>query len=268
MNQPSSAADSSQVLPGHGELLDYARSRYGDFHGQGWRVRTRSRFGYVTPENTYKAVVGRFVTQGCAWLDVGGGKTMFPGDDELAESLAQRCEVVAAVDPSDNVKQNPFAQIRAQCFIEEFTSPRLFDLATMRMVAEHIQAPAAAVNSLSRLVKSGGIVIVYTPNRWSVTSVLAALSPHRIHQLATRFSWNTQDEDVFPTVYRMNTRRSLRAVFENGGFREIAFARLDHCCLTQRWRPLYFLELSGWRLLSAAGIRYPESNLLGIYRRV
>jgi SAM-dependent methyltransferase len=226
------------------------------------------QFGYHTADSWYETTVDRLVDQECFWIDVGGGASLFPNNPALAKSLADRCSLLVGVDPSDNIAENSLVQERAQCFIEDYEDQRQFDVATLRMVAEHIQHPERVVASLARLMKPGGKVVVLTPNRWSITSIAASVLPYRMHQLLTGFLWKTRDEDVFPTVYAMNTRRQLRAVFEQGGFKEAAFSHLDNCGILQRFRWLYFGELLAWRAFRACGLKYPQNNLLGVYEKL
>jgi SAM-dependent methyltransferase len=133
------------------------------------------------------------------------------------------------------------------------------------MVAEHIERPTDVVESLSSLIRPGGHVLVFTPNRWSPGSLAARLLPQRWHAPVARWLWDTRAEDVFPTFYRMNTRRRLRALFEAGGFQEVRFVYLDNCSVLQRFRATCYLELCLWRVFRAVKVPYPENDLLGIY---
>jgi hypothetical protein len=65
----------------------------------------------------------------------------------------------------------------------------------------------------------------------------------------------------------MNTRRSLRGVFEGNGFAEEEFLRLNDCRALARWRLTAFVELAAERMLRAVGLRHPEYCLLGVYRK-
>lgn len=265
--EPAKVTAPRGILPTRSELAAHQRARYGDLRQQGWRVRLRQRFGYFDAEAWYEFVVERLVTDGCAWIDVGGGKSILPRNRSLAERLARRCGHLVGVDPSETLQENVLVHERAQCFVEDYRSERKFDLATLRMVAEHITDPDRAIASLAALLKPGGKAVIYTPNRWSPLSLLAGVVPFRWHHRLTHVLWQTKEEDVFPTVYRMNSRRRLRTLFERGGFRQIDFGRLDSCCIFQRFPALYFLELSLWRGCSALGVPYPENNLLGVYER-
>ena len=65
----------------------------------------------------------------------------------------------------------------------------------------------------------------------------------------------------------MNTRRTLRQVFESAGFAERLFLRLDDLALFSQFNVLNLVELSTWRALRALRLGYPESCLLGVYQR-
>jgi 2-polyprenyl-3-methyl-5-hydroxy-6-metoxy-1,4-benzoquinol methylase len=257
----------ASILPSYRDLEKHSESLYGDIRQHGWRVRMKHWFGYVSSEAWYETMVDNLVTEGCSWIDVGGGKSIFPSNKPLSARLAKRCAFLVGVDPSDNINGNPYVHERARCLIEEYQSDRKFDLATLRMVAEHIDDPEPAIRSLARLIKPGGRVVIFTPNKWSPVSVAASIIPFWLHQPITNLLWGTNREDVFPTVYKMNTRKGLRMLFQNGGFREAAFAYLDNCGTFQRFRLTCFAELCFWWLFRKTGLRYPETNLLGAYER-
>lgn len=250
------------------DLKRISEQKYGDIARAGWRPRMRHSFGYFTPDEYYEAVAARLVTRGCSWIDVGGGRDVFPDNRDLAYELAARCGRLTAVDPSATVHENQFAHERVKARIEEFAGDERFDVATLRMVAEHIDAPEATVQALARLVKPAGIVIVYTINKWTPVSLASWLTPFWIHHPIKRLLWQTEEKDTFPVTYKMNTRRRLRRLFEAGGFAERHFAYLDDCRTLQRSRVLNYLELATWKLLRRVGLHYPENCLLGVYERM
>jgi SAM-dependent methyltransferase len=254
-------------LPSASDLDALFRRIRGDPLRLGWRVVMNHRFGYFPTEAWYQAVVERLVMPGCRWVDVGGGKSIFSHSGKLARELVGRCALVVGVDPNDNLDENDLVHRRVKSMIEEFRSDERFDLATLRMVAEHITKPKLEVTSFADLIRPGGHVVVYTPNRWSPASIAASVIPDPWHRFFTRWLWNSNAEDVFPTYYRMNTRKRLRELFEEAGFHEVAFARLDNCSLFARFRATCFAELCFWKVLRTVGVRYPESDLLGVYQR-
>lgn len=256
------------VFPIEEALDSLFRKHSGDPLQHGWRIKMQYRFRYFPPEAWYQAVVDQIVTDECRWIDVGGGKSIFPDNHKLSRELAERCDHLVGVDPSDNLDQNDLVDERCKATIEQYHSDEVFDLATLRMVAEHIEQPEMVVQSLARLIKPTGYVVIYTPNRWSFLSAMASLIPNSLHAfLARLLAPDREDEDIFPTCYKMNTRRRLRNLFKEGGFREVGFAYLDDTSILQRFRVTCFLELALRKVFHLLRVRYPENNLLGIYQK-
>jgi hypothetical protein len=140
-----------ESFPDREDLERLFEQKYGPPSSVGWAPRRRWRFGYHLPAEVYEGVVSKLAKPGCHWLDVGGGQAIFPENPHLARELVSRCARVVAVDPSDNVHHNPYVHERHQCLLEEFEPRSPFDLATMRMVVEHVSEPSQFVEALARL---------------------------------------------------------------------------------------------------------------------
>jgi SAM-dependent methyltransferase len=69
---------------------------------------------------------------------------------------------------------------------------------------------------LARVLKPGGRLLILTPNRWHYVTLSAALMPHSFH-LRFNQSRGVDAHDIFPTVYRANTARRLRNLYERAG---------------------------------------------------
>ena len=248
-------------------LAEVLRLRFAEAGGPGWSPALRQRFGYVTPDECYEALLLDLVRPGIAWLDVGCGSDLFPSNPALARVLSERCGVLAGLDPSPNIDENPYVHEKAQCLLEDYAAPRRYDLITLRMVAEHVADPEAAVAALARLTQPGGRVVIYTVDRWSPASLVSAVTPMAVHHAAKKLLWGTSPEDTFPVHYRMNTRATLRDLFAASGFAEESFERLDDCRAFARWPATARAELATRRALRSLGIPYPEACLLGVYRR-
>jgi ubiquinone/menaquinone biosynthesis C-methylase UbiE len=257
------------VTPPTPDALDRLfRQKYGDPGRVGWAPARRHQYGYYTTSDMYEALVAELVPEGGAWIDVGGGHNVFPENAPLAERLVAKCATMVAVDPSDNVRKNRFATEWAQCLIQHYVTDQRFDLATLRMVVEHVEDPPEVTAALSRLLRPGGLAVVLTVNRWAPLTVLSRLTPFALHHPIKRVFWGSEQEDTFPVRYRMNSRRTLRRVFETAGFEECFFTKLDDLSTWSQFRRMNHVELGIWRLLRLAGIAYPENCLLGVYRRL
>ncbi len=250
------------------ERAEFIRLKYGDLAKCGWSPRQRERFGYLTPDDRYELAVCKHVVPGIDWLDVGCGRFLFGSNKELAAVLATRCKSLTGIDPSPNIWDNELLQHREQCLIEDFKPDRQYDLVTLKMVVEHMTDPAGACAALARLVRPGGRAIIYTVNKWSPVTVLSAITPLAFHHVAKRILWGAEERDTFPTVYKMNTRSTLKALFGTAGFTEASFEYLSDTRTLAQFRATSWLELALWRGLRAVGAGYPENCLLGVYTRL
>lgn len=261
---PGDAAMPACALP---HLATVLHLKYGAPADWGWGPRLRGRFGYHTPDDWYEATVSALVGPDTDWLDVGCGRNVFPFNRPTARMLAERCRLLVGLDPSDNIDANTLVHERARCLLEEYHTDRRFDLVTLRMVAEHIARPEAAVAALGRLTRAGGRVVVYTVHKWSPAALAAAVMPFALHVAAKRLLWSGQSRDTFPTVYGMNTRPTLRRLFDGAGFVEEAFHTLADTRSFGQWKWPAAVELAAWRVFRACNLQYPETCLLGIYRK-
>jgi 2-polyprenyl-3-methyl-5-hydroxy-6-metoxy-1,4-benzoquinol methylase len=250
------------------ELDALFRQKYGAPAETGWSPRQRHRFGYYLPADVYEALVARLIVPGCRWLDVGGGRDIFPENSALARTLADRAALVVAVDPSANVRDNPYVHERVRSMLEDYHSKRRFDLATLRMVAEHVAAPARMVGALHRLLQPGGAVVIFTVNARSPLTMVSRALPFKWHHPIKKLFWGGEEEDTFPVQYKMNSRAVLKAVFEAHGFREASFAYLDDLSTLGQFRIGSYVELVWCRTLRRLGLRYPENCLLGVYEKL
>ena len=248
------------------DLFNLFVMKYGYPETTGWSLRRRLGFNYFHPADYYEALVSRLVSTSTDWLDVGGGQSLFPSNASLAQTLSQRARRLVGVDPTENICANPYLHERIQCRIEEYQTDARFDLATLRMVAEHIAEPRKLIESFHRLLRPGGLVVIFTPYLWSPSTTASRLLPFRLHAPIARLFWRADDEDVFPTVYKMNTRKQLTALFEESGFQELYFAYLDDLAIFGRFKRLSYLELLLRSALRRFHIRYPETCLLAVYQ--
>ncbi|MFM8221855.1 MAG: class I SAM-dependent methyltransferase, partial [Planctomycetaceae bacterium] len=186
-------------------------------HYGGKRAWFQGKLQYVDPSDLYAALLDGVVTDGVRWVDVGGGQTVLPWNERFAAQLASRARRLVAIDPSPNVLRNLLVHERHPCRLEDYRGPGGFDVATLRMVAEHIDQPAELTRKLAELIRPDGLVAVLTPNRWSPASIAARVIPNSLHPCFTRWLDGRAAEETFPTFYRMNTRFRLRRAFEEGG---------------------------------------------------
>lgn len=242
------------------------REKYGNLSQAGWAPKQRLGFGHLTPADWYESLLDSLVTSQTVWLDVGCGRDLSPGNAATARRLSDRCQKLVGIDPSENIDGNAFVHERLRMPIEDHPPGRAYNLITLRMVAEHIEAPEAVVNQLVSLLLPGGRIVIYTVAGFSPSVIVAASTPLSVHHAVKRLLWRTEERDTFPTVYRMNTRSALTRLFCGEGLSEEMFAYLGDCRSTARFKLLQYVELSVWKTLSVIGLHYPEACILAVYR--
>ncbi len=259
--------DSLHLILSSSELDTYVREKYGPFDTMGPSPALRYRRHFASADDSYECLISKMVHDDSNWLDVGCGRDLFPSNHDGARRLAARAESLVGIDPDDNVHQNDLLSDRFQGVIEDFQTDKKFNLVTLRMVAEHVVNADACVSKLEELTTSGGLVVIYTPWKWAPISIIASIVPFALHNRLKRLIWDSEEQDTFPTVYRMNTRKDLTRLFVNAQFEEVFFAKLDDCSVFTKYLWLNSLEISMRNLFLRSKLTYPEHCLLAVYRR-
>lgn len=85
------------------------------------------------------------------------------------------------------------------------------DFALSDYVLEHVGDPEAYFAELRRVLKPGGVFIARTPSKHSYIAVAARIVPNSLHaRVLGKAQIGRKEEDVFPTVYRANSKRQLK----------------------------------------------------------
>jgi SAM-dependent methyltransferase len=89
------------------------------------------------------------------------------------------------------------------------------DLVYSDWTIEHVRAPERFVAELSRVLRPGGAFVARSVSRRSLLSLAARIVPNRQHaKVLARMQSGRAEQDVFPTVYGMNTVPALSALLD------------------------------------------------------
>jgi SAM-dependent methyltransferase len=167
-------------------------------------------------------------------LDVGCGRgTQAEDPVEIRRDLRilrGHCKRVIGIDVDPEAATNTF--------IDEF---RLFepggawpvdsasvDLALADFVLEHVGDPDQFFSEAARVLKPGAYLCIRTINVHSYLGVASRLVPDRLHRSVLRRAQPTRrSEDVFPTVYRCNTRKRIAGALDRHGFDAAVYTSED-----------------------------------------
>jgi len=235
-----------------------------------WR-KQQLRDRFYPPEfrgmyDRFSDVIHEYVRQGDLMLDAGCGSGrvfQYRFDD------AQRPRLIVGIDRTDEPRANRNVDAAARADLAALPFPHAtFDIAISSHVAEHLTRPERVFRELARVLKPGGRLLVLTPNRWHYVTVSSALLPHAFHLAYNR--WRGVDaHDIFPTVYRANTARRLRSLYESAG---LQVERLDQFETEPEYLafspPTYALGVAYERLVNRFdALKGLRVNLLAVGRK-
>lgn len=224
---------------------------------------------------TYARLIDSVLTPETRWLDAGGGHQILEvtaPDMELAMvrqvKLAVTCDRVV-----DAIAKHRSIRVRVGATLDRlpFRAESL-DLITLNNVAEHLEHPREVLREFARVLEPGGRVIIHTPNVSSYAVRIAEVGrrvlPEPFVMKLIRYMDFREEEDIFPTFYRVNTENDLRASAEDAG---LSCEKLHFACA----RPLFYfvaplcaVELAASRAMMRAGAeRFAASVMLGVFQK-
>jgi len=178
--------------------------------------------GYSRNDTTveFYGRVQSLLAPGMTVLDLGAGRGRLAQNSSrwrrMLADLGGDGRTVIATDPDPVVLENRSAD---DCLVmpDARTIPLAsgtVDCIVANWVLEHVEDPVAMATEIDRVLAPGGWLCAQTPNRHGYIALGARLVPNAFHvRMLSRLQPERQARDVFPTYYRMNTRRTLEALF-------------------------------------------------------
>jgi SAM-dependent methyltransferase len=145
-------------------------------------------------------------------------------------------------------------------------------LITLNNVAEHLEQPREVLAEFARVLAPGGRLIIHTPNISSYPMRIADLGrrilPKPFVMKMIRYMDFREEEDVFPTYYRANTRADLAAEAAAAGLSADKMLLVPARPLFYFVAPLCAAELAASRLLIRLGAeQFAASVILAVFRK-
>jgi len=101
------------------------------------------------------------------------------------------------------------------------------DLIASQSVFEHLVDPKPVYAEMALVLRPGGTVVFLTANMWDYGTLIARLVPNRFHARIVKKVEGREEEDIFPTAYKTNTRRDVERLAAGAGLRVESFEYLS-----------------------------------------
>lgn len=154
-------------------------------------------------------------------VDLGAGRGAADDTDSCdyrltLRSLKGKCKLLIGIDVDNAVLTNPTID-EGRIIGEDGMFPlqdSSVDLIVSDAVFEHINEVKVFQSEIDRVLRPGGWLCARTPNRWGYIGLGTNLVPNRLHTtLLKSLQPNRKEIDVFPTCYRLNTRKAIKQAF-------------------------------------------------------
>ena len=186
-----------------------------------------SDFSRFDQRMLFFSLVRSLINKDSRVLDFGAGRDKWSeiekGYKRSITQLNGVCAELVACDVDPVVLENPSAD--RTLVIEPGKSlpfeDAYFDLVYSWAVVEHVEHPEPLFEELYRVIKPGGWLCAWTPNRFAYFSIGSQLIPEFLHGWVLKRLTNVgrnnarKEKDVFPAFYRANTCRQIRKLARN-----------------------------------------------------
>jgi ubiquinone/menaquinone biosynthesis C-methylase UbiE len=182
----------------------------------------------------------------------------------MLDSAGVRKGIKLGLDVDPDARKNKSVDLVALSSVEDMPiRSESADLIISSYVLEHLEHPEKAFREFARVLKPGGTLILWASNKWNYAMVLSSLTPTWFHNWVRRIALKNIDKDNYPTYYRVNTARMVRARLQEAVLKEkgIFFGANAY----RYWgfsKILFILAALGSRVVSATPLRCLKSILI------
>jgi SAM-dependent methyltransferase len=229
--------------------------------------------GLRNSQYKYREVLAASISKETDWLDLGCGHQLLP--EWMPEWESQEAEMMTAAKSVTGIDLDQSA-IRRHKHIQRRVVGDLhrlpfedssFSLITANMVMEHVADPAVLLAEAHRVLRPDGIFLFHTPNFLSYGTFFAAGLPQSWKNKLALLLQGRHEEDVYPTFYRINTRKTIGQLAVEAGFNLHSLRMVESSAQTAVLGPLAAFELLLIRMLRFRLLENYRTNVIAIFKK-
>jgi SAM-dependent methyltransferase len=186
-----------------------------------------SRFGGFTSIDgtiAFFTRVNSFINSTSVILEIGCGRGAHVEDGVAVRRQLRifkgKCKKVIGIDVDPGASNNPFLDEFHLIGSSEWPLENdSVDVGVCDFVLEHVEDPDMFFSECRRVIKPSGYLCIRTPNALSYIALFSRLIPNKFHAgIVSKIQNQRKKEDVFPTLYKCNTKRKIKQMFNKYGF--------------------------------------------------
>ncbi len=139
------------------------------------------------------------------------------------------------------------------------------DVLLTNFVLEHLREPSKVFKEISRVMKTDGIFISWTPNANSPAGVIIRVLPYSIVK-GLKKGLNSGDSS-YPTYYRANTPSRLDALLKSAGFKRIRIEAIDGVFYLSRFPLIRWFHIMFIKLTNHGKLYYFKDIIFTVYMK-
>lgn len=229
--------------------------------------------GLKNSQYAYRTILSSVVDKGADWLDLGCGHQLLPewmpGWEQHEAKIMNAAKSVTGIDMDHSaIRRHRHIARRVVGDLHRLPfKDGSFHLVTANVVVEHIGDPALLLAEAHRVLRPGGIFLFHTPNFLSYGTIIAAILPQSWKNKLALLLQGRREEDVYPTFYRINTRRKIENFARQSGFTVANLRMVESSAQTYMLGPFVALELLLIMVLRWRVFENYRTNVIAILRK-
>lgn len=211
----------------------------------------------------FKQYLEQYISNDTSLLDIGCGHQAF------GEEYYKKAKHRVGIDPDpDALKDNKLMDEKFCCATQHIPNTiGQFDVIIAQWVLEHIQHPDEDTRIIGNLCKKDGYFIFMTTNIYSPLILLSKISPTSLKKFLRKILLGIQDEDTYPTAYKINSVSKIDYYLLKNGFEKVEVKKVG--VLTYfMWNKYILLTKIFFDKTVGRLNFFPKTHIVGVYKKI